>query len=186
MHLCTFEGNCLWFLYCCGFRQWLSGFRLQATCGSPAHFICVSLARAFPPQTFYKIALITAAVCSDINDAVREIMAGGRRVWPKLRRGRDRRFGTCHGAIMAFIEKGQKKTYISTFRFDLKSSAAAPKPTNRPESCVKSGQMSDIYRTCFLVKLVRWFRSFFCSPRLHFLIKTTGNIVSIENNLNIC
>ncbi|XP_016398787.1 myosin light chain kinase, smooth muscle-like [Sinocyclocheilus rhinocerous] len=43
---------------------------------------------------------------------------------------------------MAFIEKGPKKTYISTFRFDLKSSAALDvprtKPTNREESCLKS------------------------------------------------
>ncbi|XP_026057311.1 myosin light chain kinase, smooth muscle-like [Carassius auratus] len=48
---------------------------------------------------------------------------------------------------MASIEKGQKKTYISTFRFDLKPSAAlnvprrsenGTKPGNREESCLKS------------------------------------------------
>ncbi|RXN02729.1 myosin light chain smooth muscle-like protein [Labeo rohita] len=51
---------------------------------------------------------------------------------------------------MAFIEKGQKKTYISTFRFDLKPSAALQTPldvprtekgtklTNKEESCLKS------------------------------------------------
>uniref|UniRef100_A0A9J7Y1Z4 Myosin light chain kinase, smooth muscle-like n=1 Tax=Cyprinus carpio carpio TaxID=630221 RepID=A0A9J7Y1Z4_CYPCA len=48
---------------------------------------------------------------------------------------------------MDFIEKGQKKTYISTFRFNLKSSAAldvsrrtenGTKPTNREKSSLKS------------------------------------------------
>ncbi|XP_073686716.1 myosin light chain kinase, smooth muscle-like [Garra rufa] len=53
---------------------------------------------------------------------------------------------------MEFIEKGQKKTYTSTFRFDLKSSGAlqtpldvqrtenATKLTNGEESCLKSGK----------------------------------------------
>ncbi|XP_043082230.1 myosin light chain kinase, smooth muscle-like isoform X2 [Puntigrus tetrazona] len=45
--------------------------------------------------------------------------------------------------MMAFIKKGQKKTYISTFRFDLKSSAALDVPRrteNGTKICLKSGK----------------------------------------------
>lgn len=55
---------------------------------------------------------------------------------------------------MDFIEKGQKKTYISTFRFNLKSSAAldvsrrtenGTKPTNREKSSLKSEKSGQIF-----------------------------------------
>lgn len=67
---------------------------------------------------------------------------------------------------MAFIKKGQKKTYISTFKFDLKTSAALQtpldvprrtengfKPMNREQSCQKSGESGERYFYTLLIPI---------------------------------
>ncbi|XP_052398079.1 myosin light chain kinase, smooth muscle isoform X1 [Carassius gibelio] len=90
-----------------------------------------------------------------------------------------------HSIIMAFSKKSQK-TYISTFRFDLKSSAALQtpldvsrrtvngfKPSNREQSCQESGAVAE-----FLDPQQEVVACVGASARLHCRFRSSGPVAS--------